>query len=100
MNDSPQSWSKQDIADLIGLPVRYCGREWTVTGSAERGGITITSSDGKTVKIERPAFRTGEARFLDGRPTGGAMLWNDTGNNLDEINLTLRRITLTSDLQP
>ena len=100
MNDIPQSWSKQDIADLIGLLVRYREREWTVTGPAERGGITITGSEGETARVGRPAFRTGEARFLDGRSVDRAILWSDTGNNLDEIVLTLSRITLTSDLQP
>lgn len=94
-------WTDEDLDALIGLPMRYEGRDdWVVTEKSLSGmAIKIETADGHVSYVGPVTVYWGEASFLDARPVKRESVLNwpaDARAALDETRLALRRLDLVN----
>jgi hypothetical protein len=101
MNDDMPEWSDEDLEALVGLPVRYEGRDdWVVTGQSSTGqAVEITNGDGAVAYIGPVTVFAGEAVLLDAQPAHHvrSIDWPfDPGTALHDTKLSLLRVQLVN----
>lgn len=97
-------WTNEDLEALIGLPVRYEGRDdWVVTGRSPTGlAAEISNGDGAVAYIGPVTVFAGEAVLLDAQPAHNVRFTDwpfDPRAALHDTKVMLRRLHLVNSQQ-
>ncbi len=102
-DSSNPEWTDDDLMALIGLPVRYEGRDdWVVTGRSSIGqAAEITNSDDDVAYIGPATVLVGEACLLSAIPVARRNLLDDwlSADALQETRMMLLRLQLVNSQQ-
>lgn len=102
-DDGLPKWSAEDVAALIGLPVRFEGTDdWVAVEPAEHGlAVIIENTDGERAAIGPITVHVGDASFLSPWPVKRPSVLErlDSRSTLHAIDFALRRMRLIGGLR-
>lgn len=102
-DSSVPEWTDDDLKALVGLPVRYEGRDdWVVTGRSSIGqAAEITNNDDEVAYIGPATLLVGEACLLSAIPVVRRNVLDDwlSADALHDTRMMLLRLQLVNGQQ-